>query len=104
VAANASPTRHFWFNTLTHGNHEERLSTVLNTAYASYGPGGTNELWMAPEDEIYSFLVVRDATSIEGGTLQSGGVLVPTATPPGPSPTAIGLPLHYFVPVYHSGR
>jgi hypothetical protein len=57
MAANTSPTRHFWFNRLTHGNHEARLSTVL----------------------------------------------IPP-TPPGPSPTAIGLPLHYFVPIYHSGR
>ena len=104
MAANAAPTRHFWFNTLTHGNHEARLSSVLNTAYARYGPGGTNELWMAPEDEIYSYLLVRDATSIAGGTLQAGGVLVPTATPPNPSPTAISLPIRYLVPIYPAGR
>jgi peptidoglycan/xylan/chitin deacetylase (PgdA/CDA1 family) len=104
MAANASATRHFWFNTLTHGNHEARLRTVLNAAYTSYGPGGTNELWMAPEDEIYSYLLVRAATRIDGGTLVSGGVLVPTATrtPTGSPPTATAnsLPTRYYVPIY----
>lgn len=104
MAANATVTRHFWFNTLTHGNHESRLSTVLNAAYTRYGPGGTDELWMAPEDEIYSYLLVRDATRIDGGTLQSGGVLAPTATPPSPTPTATGLLRRYFVPIYSAGH
>jgi hypothetical protein len=106
MAANAGPARHFWFNTLTHGDQEQRLIPVLNAAYASYGPEGTNELWMAPEDEIFSYLLVRDATRIAGGTLQSGGVLVPTSTPllPSPSPTALGPLRHYFVPIYSAGH
>jgi peptidoglycan/xylan/chitin deacetylase (PgdA/CDA1 family) len=103
MAANATPARHFWFNTLTHGNQEARLTTVLNAAYTRYGPGGTNELWMAPEDEIYSYLLIRDATSIQGGTLTSGGVLAPTATltPSALLPTATpaSSPRHAFLPV-----
>lgn len=73
MATNAGPTKHFWFNTLTHGNNEAALGTVLNHAYRTYGPDGTNELWMAPEDEIYSYLLVRDRTTITGGELSVGG-------------------------------
>lgn len=62
MAANKSATRHFWYNTLTHGSQEQNLLRVLSHAYGAYGPGGTNELWMAPSDEIYSYLVVRDRT------------------------------------------
>lgn len=64
MAANKGPGRHFWYNTLTHGNNERNLSQVLNHAYSAYGPGGTNELWMAPSDEIYSYLLVRDNTQL----------------------------------------
>ncbi|NTU86382.1 MAG: hypothetical protein HGA45_44805, partial [Chloroflexales bacterium] len=52
-----------------HGGQEDNLTLVLNKAYSAYGPGGTNELWMAPSDEIYSYLLVRDNTDLAGGTL-----------------------------------
>ncbi|NNJ09204.1 polysaccharide deacetylase family protein [Chloroflexales bacterium ZM16-3] len=80
MSANASANRHFWFNTLSHGNQESNLGKVLNNAYATYGPGGTDELWMAPSDEIYSYLVVRDRTTISGGTLTESGNPPSTAT------------------------
>lgn len=64
MAANKAPDRHFWYNTLTHGDQERNLGQVLNHAYSAYGPGGTDELWMAPSDEIYSYLLVRDATAL----------------------------------------
>ncbi len=73
MAANAGADRHFWFNTLTHGDNEAALAPVLDYAYDTYGPDGTNELWMAPEDEIYSYLLVRDQTTITGGELSVGG-------------------------------
>jgi hypothetical protein len=69
MAANKAASRHFWFNTLSHGEQEGNLSQVLNSAYTKYGPGGSDELWMAPSDEIYSYLLVRDATVVTPGTL-----------------------------------
>jgi hypothetical protein len=80
MSANAGAGRHFWFNTLTHGNHESTLGTVLDYAYTHYGAGGTNELWMAPEDEIYSYTLVRDSTTVGAGALvASGSTTIPPA-------------------------
>ncbi len=73
MSANAGPGRHYWFNTLTHGNHEATLGPVLNYADTHYGSRGTNELWMAPEDEIYSYLLVRDSTTVSAGVLTISG-------------------------------
>ncbi|NTV31013.1 hypothetical protein HGA91_03490 [candidate division WWE3 bacterium] len=69
MSANKNASRHFWFNSLTHGNQEDNLTQVLNKAYSLYGPGGTNEIWMAPSDEIYSYLMIKETTEISGGTL-----------------------------------
>jgi hypothetical protein len=69
MAANKGASRHFWLNTLSHGNQELSLAQVLDHAYTVYGPGGTDELWMAPSDEIYSYLLVRDSTVITSGAL-----------------------------------
>ena len=82
MSANAGTGQHFWFNTLTHGSHESTLGPVLDYAYTHYGPGGTNEIWMAPEDEIYSYLLVRDSTTISAGvlTITGSGTVVPTGT------------------------
>lgn len=69
MAANASSTRHFWYNTLSHGNKEGVLQPVADHANNSYGPAGTNEIWVAPSDEIYSYLLVRDNTVLSASTL-----------------------------------
>lgn len=71
MAANAAADRHFWFNTLSHGNREDDLGLVLDHAYANYGPGGSDTLWMAPSDEIYSYLLIRDATVVTPGDLSA---------------------------------
>jgi hypothetical protein len=69
MSQNSSASRHFWFNTLTHGNNEAGLIPILDTAYNTYGPDGTDELWMAPSDEVFSYLLVRDNTTISTPTL-----------------------------------
>jgi hypothetical protein len=69
MAANAGPERHFWFNSLTHGQEEDRLGPLLDYVYTNYGPDGTDELWMAPSDAIYSYVYLRNHTTIQGGTL-----------------------------------
>lgn len=80
----ADSTHHFWFNTLTHGNHEAELGSVADYVSGNYGTGGTNEFWMAPSDEIYNYLMVRDATTInsnattqlsDGSTLTASGLV-----------------------------
>ncbi len=54
-----------------------QLNSHLSYLYNTYGPGGDNSVWMAPSDEVYNYLQVREACTC---TLN--------ATPPTPSPTA----------------
>lgn len=67
MSTNSTSTRNFWLNTYLHGQKEDNLTTVANYAYTNYGAGGTNELWMAPSDQVYSYMMVRDNATI--GTL-----------------------------------
>lgn len=64
MAANAAPDRHFWYNTLSHAHWEDALSQVVDYAYDNYGPGGSDEVWVAPSDEIYSYFLMRDRSHI----------------------------------------
>jgi hypothetical protein len=64
LAANATPERRFWYNTISHGHQEGPLGQVVDYAYHVYGPGGSNEMWMAPADEIYSYLLTRDRSQV----------------------------------------
>jgi hypothetical protein len=64
VAAKSGSSSHLWFNSLAHGSNEGSVVPVLQYVYGKYGPGGTNEVLVAPSDEIYSYLVVRDRATI----------------------------------------
>ena len=64
VAARSGSSSHLWFNSLAHGSNEGSVVPVLQYVYGKYGPGGTNEVLVAPSDEIYSYLVVRDRATI----------------------------------------
>lgn len=64
VAAQAAAGRPLWFNTFSHGDKEETLAAVLAYLHDTYGPGGSNALWVAPSDEIYSYLRLRATTTI----------------------------------------
>jgi hypothetical protein len=64
LSAQAAPGRHFWYNTLSHGHQEMNLNQAVQHAYYLFGPGGRNELWMAPADAIYSYLLVRDHSQV----------------------------------------
>ncbi len=75
----ASSGRHFWFNTLAHGNHEIAITTLINHIWNNYGPAGTNEAWVATSTEIYSYLLVRDNVVVTlSGSSESTST--PTAT------------------------
>ena len=64
MAAHASDSRHFWYNTLAHGNGEAHISPLLAHVYNNYGSNGTDEAWVAPSDQIYSYLLRRDNTTV----------------------------------------
>lgn len=69
---------HHWHNVIVHSDKEDVINTVASYAYNAYGPGGTNRIWVAPSDEIYSYLLVRDNTIVR----RTGEVNnTPTATP-----------------------
>jgi peptidoglycan/xylan/chitin deacetylase (PgdA/CDA1 family) len=95
MAVHAAPDRHFWYNSLTHGHWQDALGQLVEYVYDQYGPGGSNEVWVAPSDEIYSYLLVRDGSQVSY-TIEV--IAPPTATPTLtataiPSPTATPLPL-----------
>ncbi len=68
MATSSSSVRHFWLNTLSHGSKEASLSQIINHTYDNYGPGGTDEIWVAPATEIYSYMLVRDNTVLSSLT------------------------------------
>ena len=78
----AQTGEHFWYNTLSHGNEEAALATFATHVYNQYGPAGTDQVWVAPSDEIYSYLLTRDHT-----------VISTTANPPVPELFRVQLPL-----------
>jgi len=65
----ADGTRHWWYNTLSHavdGQPRDRgLFAFLAFLHQRFGPGGTDEVWVAPSDRVYSYLLVRDASRVE---------------------------------------
>ncbi|QQR90118.1 MAG: hypothetical protein IPJ88_18580 [Myxococcales bacterium] len=60
MSANADSEHHFWYNTLSHGGHNDKVIAVLNYADSHYGSAGSDEAWIAPSDRIYSYLMHRD--------------------------------------------
>lgn len=72
----AATPQHSWVS--LHGHKvtydKDWCAVAASSAYLYnvYGPGGTNEVWVAPADEVYSYWVVRSSTnlSIEDQTLQ----------------------------------
>lgn len=61
-------SHHYWLNTFSHqvDNDYPNKSVFgfLNWVYNNYGPGGNNTVWVAPSEEIYSYLLVRDRVVI----------------------------------------
>jgi hypothetical protein len=64
VAQQAAAGRSLWFNTFSHGNREDTLAELLPYLHATYGPDGSDTLWVAPSDEIYSYLLLREMAII----------------------------------------
>ncbi len=55
------PSLHFWLS--LHGHNVERndvAGSSLDYLHFTYGPGGTDEVWVAPADEVFQYLATRD--------------------------------------------
>jgi peptidoglycan/xylan/chitin deacetylase (PgdA/CDA1 family) len=62
-----SEENHVWYNTFTHATDnrpEQGLFPFVDFVYDRYGPGGTDEVWVAPAEEIYSYLLIRDHSRV----------------------------------------
>ena len=71
IARNSNESRHLWYNTLSHGERgsntgvETRIGALVEYVYRTYGPLGTNEVWVAPADQIVSYVKVRDYAELK---------------------------------------
>lgn len=55
------PNLHFWLS--LHGHNVERndvAGSSLDYLHFTYGPGGTDEVWVAPADVVFQYLATRD--------------------------------------------
>ncbi len=61
-------THHYWLNTFTHGvdfaPDDQTIFAFIDWLYHSHGPGGSDTVWVAPSEEIYSYLLLRSATTV----------------------------------------
>jgi hypothetical protein len=64
IANNVSDGQHIWYNTLAHGEHEATIEELLAYIDKTYGFNGTNDVWIAPSDRIYSYLIVRNSVEV----------------------------------------
>jgi peptidoglycan/xylan/chitin deacetylase (PgdA/CDA1 family) len=69
IIAKADGEHHFWLNTLSHAvdqNYDPKLNVFgfLTWVDKHYGTNGNKSVWIAPSDEIYSYMLVRDGIKI----------------------------------------
>lgn len=68
----SSPNTHYWLSMHAHGIDPERSGApeadwawlAADAAQFAYGPGGTDELWVAPADEVFNYWYVRDRVQV----------------------------------------
>lgn len=88
---------HHWHNVIVHSDKQDVINQVASYIYNTYGPGGSERIWVAPSDRIYSYLLVRDNSIVTqtGGTsntpvateaptstsIAATATLAPTSTP-----------------------
>lgn len=60
---------HYWLNTFTHNvdyaPDDQTVFAFVDWLYHAYGPGGSDTVWVAPSEEIYSYLLLRSATTVK---------------------------------------
>ena len=61
-------SHHYWLNTFTHGvdsqNSDKSIFGFLDWVDLHYGAQGDGSVWVAPSEEIESYLLVRDGIKI----------------------------------------
>jgi len=63
------PGKHYWLNQHSHLVFPNDIAgTSLDYLYFVYGPGGLDEVWVAPADEVYQYLAVRDHVVVRRGS------------------------------------
>lgn len=74
------PDKHYWLNLHSHVVVPNDIAgTSLDYLHFTYGPGGSDEVWVAPADEVYQYLAVRDHVSVQ--RVDSRAVPAPYAPP-----------------------
>ncbi|MEM7802818.1 MAG: hypothetical protein AAF633_26750, partial [Chloroflexota bacterium] len=81
IARQSDSGKHLWYNSLSHGPSiflgnegvENRVNQLIEHIYREYGPWGSDEVWVAPSDQIYSYILVRDGIDIEIIDIDRGG-------------------------------
>ena len=60
IASNATSEQPIWYNTLTHGDKEIPLGTVVAHVQQHYAAESSKAVWLAPSDAIYSYIWLRE--------------------------------------------
>ncbi|MEM9775218.1 MAG: hypothetical protein AAF902_11610, partial [Chloroflexota bacterium] len=81
AASNSNSSRHIWYNTGAHGSQEDDIAPVLDYVFDTYGPNAANTVWVAPADEIYGYILVRDFSVVTVGTAQIVSGVIASQTP-----------------------
>ncbi|MEM7504242.1 MAG: hypothetical protein AAF417_19535, partial [Pseudomonadota bacterium] len=90
----ANSNRPIWYNSLAHGNGEVGIGQIVDHIDSNY----RHEAWVAPADEIYSYVLLRDNISVyEAGAAPP--TPEPTNTPTAVPPTATPLPTNTPTPL-----
>jgi hypothetical protein len=62
--AKVEPGHAIWLNNLSHGGGEGNVLPVLQYVKDVYGDSGADNVWVAPADEIYAYLLIRDKATV----------------------------------------
>jgi peptidoglycan/xylan/chitin deacetylase (PgdA/CDA1 family) len=69
MLAQLDSQHHFWLNTFNHSVDDQpsnqSIFAFLPWVYNNYGPCGVNNVWVAPSEEIYSYLLVRSKITVQ---------------------------------------
>lgn len=68
------PNAHYWLSLHTHIVDPgcDPVETSIDYLHANYGPGGTDEVWVAPAEYVHQYLVTRDMSTVpERATLST---------------------------------
>lgn len=62
------PNNHYWLSLHTHQVDAgcDPVETSIDYLYDNYGPGGSDEVWVAPADRVHQYLLNRHFASVPG--------------------------------------